>query len=82
MAEYEACIISLQVALNLKIKDLGIYEPYLIVSQVAGEWAIKSLRTRNIPQMSHAPERPVPKMSHAPERHVSFHFLLTSTKNQ
>lgn len=41
MTEYEVCIIGLQAALNLMIKDWR-YIGTLSISQVVGEWEIKS----------------------------------------
>lgn len=43
MGEYEACIICLHVAFDLKIEDLEAYKDLiLIISHATGEWAIKS----------------------------------------
>lgn len=43
VAEYETCIITLQTALDMKIKDFELYgDSILIILQVNGEWTIKS----------------------------------------
>ena len=42
MAEYEACILGLKVAIDLRIKFLRVYEDStLVISQVKGEWDTK-----------------------------------------
>ena len=42
MAEYEACILGLKAAIDLRIKHLNVFEDYaLMISQVKGEWDTK-----------------------------------------
>ena len=42
MAEYEACILGLKAAIDLRIKFLSVYgDSALVVSQVKGEWDTK-----------------------------------------
>ena len=39
MAEYEACIMSLEEAINLRIKILNVYgDSALVINQIKGEW--------------------------------------------
>jgi ribonuclease HI len=45
MTEYEACIIGLQAALDLNIRDVDVYgDSTLIICQAAGEWRTKDPR--------------------------------------
>jgi len=42
MVEYEACILGLEAALELKIKKIDVYgDSMLIICQVKGEWQTK-----------------------------------------
>ena len=42
MAEYEACILGLKVAIDLRIKLLDVYrDSALVINQVTGEWDTK-----------------------------------------
>ena len=42
MAEYEACILGLKVAIDLRIKHLDIFgDSSLVISQLKGEWDTK-----------------------------------------
>src|SRR4030067_3157563 len=46
-AEYEACILGLEAALELKIKKLDVYgDSMLIICQVKGEWQTKEEKLR------------------------------------
>jgi len=47
MAEYEACILGLEVALELNIKKIDVYgDSMLIIFQVKGEWQTKKEKLR------------------------------------
>ena len=42
MAEYEACIMGIKVAIDMRIKFLRVYgDSALVISQVKGEWDMK-----------------------------------------
>ena len=42
MAEYEACIIGLRAAIDLRIKFLSVFrDSALVISQIRGEWDMK-----------------------------------------
>ena len=42
MAEYEACIMGIKAAIDLRIKILNLYEESaLVISQIKGEWDMK-----------------------------------------
>ena len=44
MAEYEACIMGIKVAIDLRLKFLSIYrDSALVISQIKGEWDTKHL---------------------------------------
>ena len=44
MAEYEACIIGLKAAIDLRIKFLSVFrDSALVISQIKGEWDMKHL---------------------------------------
>ncbi|XP_070007365.1 uncharacterized protein [Nicotiana sylvestris] len=55
MAEYEACIMRLNLAINMNIQELlVISDSNLLVHQVQGEWAMKN--TKILPYMYHVQE--------------------------
>ena len=52
MAEYEACIMGIKAAIDLRIKFLSIYgDSSLVISQIEGEWGTKHLNL--IPYREH-----------------------------
>lgn len=52
MAEYEACIMGLEEAIDLRIKNLDVYgDSTLVVNQIKGEWRNSSTRRNPIQRL-------------------------------
>ena len=54
MAEYEACIMGIKAAIDMRIKFLNVYgDSSLVISHIKGEWDAKRWRRQKIMELPH-----------------------------